>query len=178
MTLLMEDIVSFDETPHQPRKADRRQPRREQRSGLTRLSFFQRTAALGTGVGLSVVGLLPPARNALAHTPHGNCTTTLQTLMWGSCPEASDGFGCDPACGPSKVRSNACDANGWHKTSGEWRMRPNECKSGGYDGWFWRRRCGCPTGCQRTFRCHDGCKDTAGGWAHSVCRVTSACQCP
>lgn len=181
MTLALEEIVPFSEAPEPPRKTNRRRLSQETDVGLTRLSFFQKSAALGTGVGLSILGLLPPARDALAHVPHGNCTTTLQTLMWtGSptCPEASQGFGCDPACGPSKVRTNACDGNGWHKTSGNWRMRPNECESGGYDGWFWRRRCGCPTGCLRTFRCHDGCKSTAQGWAHSICRVTSACNCP
>lgn len=167
-----------------PRTPSRRRVHRS----YTRRQFLRNASLTLTAAGVAFVGFLPTARRAAAHTPHDNCTSTLQTSWYGSCPTAIAGT-CSPACGPSPVRGGACNGI-YHKTAhdgvNDWRMRPNECKSGGYDGWYWSTApsscgicCGgspCPV-----FRCHDGCwKNTSGQWAHSICR-TSYCtsgSCP
>jgi hypothetical protein len=171
MSLQFDEIANFTSEEGRKVKASRRPI--DQGGGLTRRSLVQRGAALGTVLGLSTLGVLPPAKRAEAA-----CTTTSEKTIYSSCPTTSEGFGCDPACGPSMVYGDTCNSNGWHKTSGNFRMRPNECRTGGYDGWFWRRQCGCPSTCTRSFRCHDGCRLTNGVWKNSVCRLTSACICP
>lgn len=173
MSFAMDDLVRFDEPPSSLDEHVERVGRETFRASLTRRTLLHRTAAIGAGVGLSVLGVLPPARKASAA-----CTTTLETKIFGDCPQSVSGT-CSPACGPSTVYSDVCDASGWHKTSGNYRMRPNQCETGGYDGWFWRAGpCGCPTGCKVNFRCHDGCKLISGTWHNSVCRHRSSCICP
>jgi len=131
---------------------------------VPRRTFLRGVGAVAMGAGLAALTVFPKGRFAQAA-----CTTTLQTKMYSSCPSGSSNYGCSPACGPSIVYSDACSGT-WHKTTGNFRMRPNACRSGGYDGWWWAKsycqQCAGPT----TFKCHDGCKKIGGAWKNSICR--------
>lgn len=145
--------------------------------GTSRRAFLRAVVGVVTLVGLNVAGLLPPLRRAMAHCGHGNCKNYLETTLNPSlCPGNTDGFGCNPACGPSTVYSTAC-SGGWHRYDNvTWLTRPNECTVSPYDGWYWDRGgCGCATGYVTRFRCHDGCKNVGGSWCHSICRFIVLC---
>lgn len=135
-------------------------------SRVGRRGFLKAIGAAGLGLGFASLGVFPSARPAAAH-----CTTTLETKMYGSCPSSSSGFGCSPACGPSTVYWDVCGSGGWHKTTGNYRMRPNHCKSGGYDGWYWGKSPCEECGGYTYFKCHDGCKKIGALWYNSICRT-------
>ena len=171
MSLVLDEIVRLDKAPApKPPPVRREASAAPFRGTSTRLGFLSKSAAVGAGVGLSVLGVFPPARKAFACEASGVSTRDL----YGDCPAASSGFGCSPACGPSTVYGDTCDANNWHLTAGSYRNRANECNSStGADAWMWYRNCNCPGGTGlRPFRCHDGCKNINGSWVKSICRWT------
>jgi hypothetical protein len=138
---------------------------------LDRRQVLKAGLTMGTAIGLTTLGFFPKAAEA-SH----NCRASLQTTIAGPCPV---GVGnCSPACGPSPVYLDTCGSNGYHKYSGSYRNRPNECNSTGSDGWNWFGAGCCSSSCGRTYRCHDGCKLISGAWKHSICRVVIAsCIC-
>jgi hypothetical protein len=140
----------------------------------TRRQFLKGAATAGVGVALGFFGSVPLPRVASGIT----CLGSLQDDMDGACSSVNDGFGCDPACGSSMVYPNACNAATWHKHTGDWRNRPNDCSSTDptADGWFWNKCCTSQcAGRLSRFKCHDGCKLVSGAWKTSVCR-TFICQ--
>lgn len=167
MTLRLDEVASFTERLDRPR-ARRRITAGADGWSANRRTFVQAALATGAGLGMTVLGRLPTAQAA--------CTTTLETTIRGSCPSNIAGT-CSPACGPSTVYADACSASGWHKTSGNFRMRPNNCPSSPYDGWRWTLECCGTPGCFRTFKCHDGCRLTGGQWVNSICRTATVCAC-
>jgi hypothetical protein len=181
VTLLLSEIVSFDESPRS-RVGDgaTRDSTGDSLSAklpriLTRRSLLQKGTAAGTILGLSFLGLLPPARKAWAACLYNVTEKTIYT----SCPTSIAGT-CSPGCGPSDVDANACNSNGWHKSTGIWRARPDDCVPGTeYDGWFWLAGgCGCSGDCTAKLRCHDGCKSVSGSWVSTVCKHRVKCICP
>ncbi|MFN2589077.1 MAG: twin-arginine translocation signal domain-containing protein [Actinomycetota bacterium] len=170
MTLRLEDITRLRE----PDESDFFADRSRQFPPLhppSRRQFLRGVAAAGAGVGLAVVGLLPPARRAFAaHGGVGGHKSYIETDMVFGCPEPTGD--CDPACAPSMVYSDVCRADTWHKAEGDYRTRPNECiGDGSADGWFWTvdtcTRCNNRT----RFKCHDGCKRIDGVFKTSICRT-------
>jgi len=138
---------------------------------LDRRSVLRGMLGAGAGLGLAMIGQLPLAKRADAA-----CVSAAHRDIKSSC-HASYNYGCT-ACGPSQVLSDTCDTNGWHKYTGDYRNRPDQCTSS-YDGWLWNELgCGCPSNCARSFRCHDGCKLISGNWTSTICRYAfGSCIC-
>ena len=173
--MVLSDVVRYD-VEGSPRI--RRTGVRPESDGLSRRSLLGRALLVGTAVGVSVLGVLPPARRAAAYcAPNGE----LHDDMLNGCTAANAGDDCWPGCGPSPVYDGACDASGWHLTMGSWRNRPNECRaSDGKDGWYWWLTCNCSgDGCYKRFKCHDGCfQASPGNWVKSICRTyPPGCLC-
>jgi hypothetical protein len=140
-----------------------------------RLPLRRRGILKGTVAGAIGATMVLFERAPLVREAQAACTGTLETTIRGGCPSEISGT-CSPACGPSPVYSDVCDGSGWHKTSGSYRMRPNQCPGSPYDGWSWfASPCGCPSGFGRNYRCHDGCKLVGGSWVNSICRTSGAC---
>jgi hypothetical protein len=183
MTLVMAEIVSFDnraDGSSGKSRVSRIAPVKRSR-GLTRRSLLQRGTLVGGAVGLSVLGVLPPARRAGAI----NCGASgaeHRDIDDRGCGKVGDYEGyCQPGCGPSPVcLGDCCTSDNWHKNEGIYRNRYNECPTGtSWDGWLWYvLGCDCTGGCNRQyFKCHDGCTDTGSGWARSICKWVSTCYC-
>jgi hypothetical protein len=120
-------------------------------SELSRRGFLWRAGIVGAVIGLKTLGVFPPARQALADGY--DIWTSLTT---GPCGPGgyAQGHNCSPGCGPSTVCGGGsygpcCDGS-WFSTNYPYALRPNQCYTGGYDGWKWR--------CSSTlvYRCHDG----------------------
>ncbi|RAY11612.1 hypothetical protein DPM19_28685 [Actinomadura craniellae] len=144
--------------------------------------------AAGGSLGLAVLGVLPPARQALAagyslwDGPDG--LTGFYDIYW-RCPSYAAGHDCSPGCGPSLVCADCCRQDGprrgFHhssKSGDRYRLRPGTCHGRGWDGWRWAygRRCG---RCSRsiTWRCHDGWKrGRSGAYYRTICRWPVACR--
>lgn len=174
MTISLADIASLTEAPN---ASVSRPLLRTPAIGVDRRAIIMGLAAAGAGLGLAVFGQLPVAREARAG--HNCVSTSGQTSIYGGCPPGQAGYGCT-GCGPSTVYGDVCGPNDYHRYSGNYRRRRNECYSGGWDGWTWftgQGTCGCPSGCGRNFRCHDGCKYINGSWVHSICRPSTGCVC-
>lgn len=168
-TLTIDGIASWNEPGHGDetlRSVARR------RGGFDRRTFVRGVVTVGAGLGLGVIGQLPVAREAKAA-----CVEALRKDIRSGCPSGYD-EGCD-ACGPSRVYSDVCRSDGYHKYSGDYRNRPNDCAADFYDGWTWNQGgCGCGTGCVRTYRCHDGCKRVNGSFVNSICsEPIGLCAC-
>jgi hypothetical protein len=164
--------------------------RRATSSRFSRRTFVRGTAAMGVGLGLVMLGWLPPARRAYA-SHSGEFGYRIKPLP---CPTA-EGWdqtdtNCD-GCAPSRVCSECCfrdpdhHKHGWHKgdfdSQGEFKLRPGDCTSSGdKDGWIWGFEgcCGCRSDLR--WRCHDGYqRNAAGEFARTVCRWTQSSQvCP
>jgi hypothetical protein len=166
MSLQLDDVVSFHDEPIEESPPP-------VRSGVeplvaTRRQFLGAATAVGMGAALGLIGSIPLPRVASAA-----CVSALHTDMDGACSSRNDGFGCNPACGSSMVYNNACDGT-WHKYTGNWRNRPNDCSStmASADGWFWLRCCSGQCGGKASkYKCHDGCHLVNGVWKNSVCRT-------
>jgi|tagenome__1003787_1003787.scaffolds.fasta_scaffold20891610_3 hypothetical protein len=163
--------------------------------GVGRRSMLGGALAAGTTAGLVAVGVFAPARKAMASgytlkgwTP-GSYTKGLTPGyydIYNACPSYASSHNCSPGCGPSTVVSTACRTSGtykgYHKSGvsdpGKYKLRPNQCYAGKYDGWIWHyaNPCGnCKTSV--TWRCHDGWKKSAtGSWYKSICRWAHACS--
>lgn len=173
MTIVLDEVVRFSRPPDNPIERPRREGVRPL-SG-TRRQFIKGAVVVGTGAALGLVSSL-----RLPRVSNAACVSSLNTDTDPICSDANDGFGCDPACGPTVPTSDTCRADTWHKYAGNYRNRPNVCSNnpgeGGADGWFWQKCCaGICGGHLVKFKCHDGCRLVSGVWKNSVCR-TLACQ--
>ncbi|HKF00138.1 MAG TPA: hypothetical protein VKG45_14555 [Actinomycetes bacterium] len=136
-----------------------------------RRQLLRAAATMGTVAGLGALGLFPKAKEAAAA-----CISRLENQIGGGCPVQVGN--CSPACGPSTVYADVCGSNGYHKYTGDYRNRPDQCNTGENDGWIWFGAGCCSAQCGRRYRCHDGCKRVNGAWRNSICRVTlSGCLC-
>lgn len=135
-----------------------------------------RRAVLRAGgvAGLAVLGgVFPFVRRAVADGYD----------IYPQCPSYAADHDCSPGCGPSTIFADACETSGanagFHKNDQvTWKLRPNACLSGRYDGWMWRydEPCGA-CACHIERRCHDGYRKTSSGWVNSICRWTTDCGC-
>ena len=129
----------------------------------------------GSAAGLAVLGsVFPSVRRAVADGYD----------IYPECPSYAADHNCSPGCGPSTIFGDACVTSGtntgFHKDDQvTWKLRPNQCLSGSYDGWMWRydQACGACS-CHIERRCHDGYRKTGSGWVNSICRWTTDCGCP
>ncbi len=130
---------------------------------------------VGGAAGLAVLGsVFPSVRRAVADGYD----------IYPECPSYAADHNCSPGCGPSTIFGDACVTSGtntgFHKDDQvTWKLRPNQCLSGSYDGWMWRydQACGACS-CHIERRCHDGYRKTGSGWVNSICRWTTDCGCP
>ena len=153
----------------------RRPPASRNASGRAMTWALSRRTLLqaGTTLGMAALSVFPAARRAYADG----------YTIYGGCPTYAADHNCSPGCGPSPIFGDACNTSGtytgFHKNNGTtWKLRPNQCYAGTYDGWLWRYAgsCGaCACGVER--RCHDGYKKTSSGWVRSICRWNTSCGC-
>ncbi len=128
----------------------------------------------GTALGMVALSVFPAARRAYADG---------YDIYTGSCPSYADDHDCSPGCGPSTIFADSCETSGshlgFHKNDGvTWKLRPNQCFSGTYDGWLWRHQGSCGAcACSVERRCHDGYRRTTSGWVKSICRWNAQCGC-
>lgn len=136
------------------------------RRGLLRSAFVGATA-----VGMSALGIFPPAREALAdgyQIHRRGCNG----VSYRNCKDCC----CSTVCG------RCCGRRGFHKNWNVYTLRPNQCYAGGgnrtKDGWFWRA-CGCwkddGTRGKRVSRCHDGYLIGESGAVKTICRKRIGC---
>jgi hypothetical protein len=135
---------------------------------INRKQFLRLASAAGVGVGLAVLGWLPPMRSA--HAGH----TTYS--IWSTCPFD---YGSAPPCQAcfGNASSQFCAPNGWHRhdTSGgyDYRVDVDECQ--GRNAWKWTTLgvfC-CNGRWGRKYRCSDGQRRPAGctscAWRNTTC---------
>lgn len=153
----------------------RRPPASRTRSRLTTSWALSRRTLLqaGTAMGMAALSIFPAARRAYADG----------YTIYGGCPTYAADHNCSPGCGPSTIFAAACNTSGtytgFHKNDGTtWKLRPNECYTGTYDGWLWRYQGACGAcACSVERRCHDGYMKTSSGWVRSICRWNTRCEC-
>ncbi|GAA2639058.1 hypothetical protein SMC26_40775 [Actinomadura fulvescens] len=179
MKLALSNIPTLDSAPQDAVPAGRRFAHDPQAWG--RRGVLRSAVAIGTGLGISTLGLFPFAREASA------ARDGYQILN--RCPSYAGKHNCSPGCGPSPscydccrfTGRTTCTRPGWFKVQrNKYKLRKNDCVRGkGWDGWNWRydKRCGC---CRSnvTYRCHDGYKRIRGSWKPRICRTVIACNCP
>lgn len=141
---------------------------------LPRRSMLAAAIAGGTAAGFAALGVFPAVRRARAEG----------YTIYSRCPSYADDHNCSPGCGPSTIYADACVTSGtllgFHKDDGvTWTLRPNQCFTGGYDGWLWMYSGACGAcACYVERRCHDGYRRTGSGWVKSICRWNTQCGCP
>ncbi|MEU5882351.1 hypothetical protein [Spirillospora sp. NPDC047279] len=151
-------------------------------SGVGRRNVLRGIATAGASVGLGALGVFPQARQALAA---GYAQRPGYQIL-GRCPSYAANHNCSPGCGPSVVCPTCCRTSGslkgYHKSGkshpGYYMLRPNQCYSGGWDGWLWAYSKSCGS-CRKgvTWRCHDGWKKSAkGSWYKTICRKATSCR--
>jgi Putative peptidoglycan binding domain len=153
----------------------RRPPASRPTSRLTPSWALSRRTLLqaGTALGMAALSIFPAARRAYADG----------YTIYGACPTYASDHNCSPGCGPSVIFAAACNTTGtytgFHKNDGvTWKLRPNQCYAGTYDGWLWRYQGACGAcACSVERRCHDGYKKTSSGWVRSICRWNTRCGC-
>ncbi len=172
MTLTLDNIVRGDVPPADARKPERRIALIE--TPASRRTFVKGLIGAGIATGLYSLQMFPLVRPAFADGYDIYPYTTS-----GPCTSYAASHDCSPGCGPSTIcgtspGSGCCNANGWHLCCGALGpngaihyLRPNECWSGGYDGWNWR--CDAST----LYRCHDGTACYNGGCGNTICRHTN-----
>ncbi|MBW8482180.1 hypothetical protein [Actinomadura parmotrematis] len=168
--------------PHTAERVRRRGPAREARVRPVRRSVLTGLVGAGTAVGLNALGVFPPARKAV----QSGFELVGYYDIYPRCPSYAANHNCSPGCGPSLVCSVCCRTSGkykgFHKSGvsdpGRYKLRPNQCYGGSYDGWIWAytKPCGsCAKGV--TWRCHDGWKKSKkGNWYKTICRKSMACN--
>jgi hypothetical protein len=172
MTTTLEDLAPWSERRPGLEPAPGRHPIRP----FSRRSFLKAVAASGIGLGMMAIGKMPLAAAA---NPPSYCAGENQNhrTIKSTCYTNYDDV---EHCYPSTVYFDTC-SGGWHKSSGNYRNRPDQCNAG-YDGWKWLAQPGpgCSGGCDNRYvRCHDGCKKLASGsWVKSICRANlGSCFC-
>lgn len=153
-------------------------------------------AAVGAGARfLGAAGRMPQAAAACSSSLVGTCSTSglsyRSNCGTGAYTATCTDGGCDPRY--SVGASAYCTSTTFgsrHRTCGEnnvvdgnskeYRIRPDQCYGGGYDGWKWSgvddgSWCGCTYGA-RMWSCNDGWlrSNGAGDWCSSIC-VTQMC---
>lgn len=177
MTLRIHDVapLSVPGSGGGPRRAKGRRATFD-RLRPTRREFISGALAVGSAVGVTALGIFPPARPAAAE--HGTWR------IWEGCAGLGDWVNDDGCRGCNQgSKLCCCNVNGYHKSTGcHYRHRPDQCRSGGYDGWTWKTGACCPTGCddagccdcRRNIdrRCSDGYyrSNCDGPWTKSICR--------
>jgi hypothetical protein len=180
MSLLLSDVASVNGA--RPPGEPKRKRTGSVAGGLDarefdRRGFVRGATAAAVGVGLASLGLfrLTPPAFADGYDIYTDYNS-------GPCTDYAVNHECSPGCGPSPVAGgypNGCNdgvcGSCWHRCCGNLGpngaihyLRPNECWSGGWDGWRWR--------CSSTviFRCHDGWACYNGGCGRTVCRINTA----
>lgn len=160
MSLSLNDIVSFDARPGGSVGILERAPRLAHISA-SRRSFLRGALVAGSAVGLTVLGWLPTSRRAWASHPDDD-------MKPGGCEGLGTWVDNDDCNGCNETRPHCCCdvSSNWHihTDSGSYKLRPNECDPGDYDGWNWTYFSCCPNGRKnQTWRCHDGFRRQADG---------------
>ena len=147
-----------------------------------RRSVLTGLAAAGATAGLKALGVFPPARQAL----NSGFQLVGYYDIYPRCPSYAADHNCSPGCGPSLVCSSCCQTSGerkgFHKSAvsdpGRYKLRPNQCYGGTYDGWIWKYAGSCGSCSESiTWRCHDGWKKSDEGvWYKTICRTAIACE--
>jgi hypothetical protein len=184
MTLKLEDIAELPKPGLLGRQVLRGASGNGGSRATSRRQFIRGAAVVGTAVSISALGLLPPARPAGAE--HGAWQEWPQCSGLGSWVTDDDCNGCNQGS-----RYGCCYTNGYHMsaaTNCHCKHRPNQCKDGIYDLWYWQTGQCCWIGCNscvknRKWRCSDGyyrssCSGTS--WIKSICRyvTVSGTGCP
>ncbi len=154
--------------------------------GVGRRSVVGGALAAGTAAGMAAIGVFTPARKAMSEGFSLKASTSGYYDIYTTCPSYAGDHNCSPGCGPSTVVAGACRTTGtrrgYHRSAvtdpGVFKLRPNECYAGKYDGWIWHyaNPCGkCANSV--TWRCTDGWKkSSSGSWYKSICRWAHACS--
>ncbi len=167
----------------------RTRPRDTPFSSWSRRTFIKSTLAAGTGIGLATLGLLPPARKALA-SHSGTEGYQIKTLP---CPSEQISVynpTCAEPCQPSDICASCCVTNpsfhkyGWHKAGADdanYDLRPNVCTNDsghtGKDGWQWDMSSCCNCNNYTKWRCHDGEHWTGSDWNETICKWVLSSTC-
>ncbi len=138
--------------------------------GWDRRQFLRAAAGTGMAIGLTSLGVFPPARKALASHP-GTEGYQIKSLP---CPGDYGYEDCGTPCAPSTIYQDACYTDpghhyyGWHRHgctiayTKAWRLRQNGCDPGTqWDGWKWQVA-NCANCNSAVFRCHDGYRCQTG----------------
>lgn len=187
MTLKLEDIADLPKPGLIGRQVLRGVEGAGGSRATSRRQFLRAAATVGTAVSISALGLLPPARPAGAE--HG---------AWQEWPQCTGlgGWVWDDNCGGCNqgARFGCCHTNGYHMsaaTNCHCKHRENQCRTGGYDLWYWIAYDCCWIGCnscvtERRWRCSDGyyrASCSGSNWIKSICRYvvrhgTGCSPCP
>jgi hypothetical protein len=178
-TISIEDVESVDGARFSlsmARRGARRAP-----FAPTRREFVSGAVGVGAIVSMGVFGLFPTAKPARAE--HGSWS------IWSGCSGLGSWVNDDDCRGCNQGSTLCCCFDGYHRADGcRYMHRPDQCKSGGYDGWTWaasnccfRSDSNCGPGCARGYqntrwRCSDGYtrSDCANPWTKSICRTRVA----
>lgn len=189
MTLKLAEIVSLEGPPPEGSARVRRSAPKAP-FAPTRRDVLKAVLINGAGLGIAALGLLPPARRVRADTPVGGWK------IWEGCAGLGTWVDDDNCNGCNQRLFCCCNSSGFHlgPASGcNYRFRPDQCHSGGYDGWTWQvgTCCHFPSSCgpgcfrgyqNRKWRCSDGYfrSNCSLGWTPSICRwvVSSGTTCP
>lgn len=157
-----------------------RSSRRSRQPLWTRRAFLGAVSATATGVALSFLGVLPPARRALAG--HGSSGY----LIRGDCAGVNYSDTCADPCDVAPICSDCCITDssqhfyGYHKSTGSYALRYNQCYDGSSEGWNWQTALCCGFCKYPKFRCHDGKKNgnpTVCKWTITCPACASPCAC-
>lgn len=142
--------------------------------GPTRRTFIKMATATSAGVALYAIGFIPTARPAVGHPPGGwTIWTNGGTHNCGGLGSWVNNDNCT-GCDTEGNILCCCDSSGYHKDHQcHYQSRPDQCKSGGYDGWTWKYT-GCCSNCRKNqiWRCTDGyyLSTCSAGIVLSICR--------
>lgn len=146
---------------------------------LDRRRFLRLAGAAATGVGLAVLGVLPPMRKAKAgHTTYDIWNLPCNSTVTGY----YNNLGACASCGPSDTDPGFCASNNWHRHDTvavgggffvQYDVRENSCNT--RNAWKWKKTACCSGRKSRVFRCSDGRRRVdppdapPGDWVPTVC---------
>lgn len=148
--------VSFDTLVNYSKFEDEYAPIRRTSFAMDRRGFVRLFATSAMAFSLGLLGLLPPARRALASSESNNAQTGCSGIMGGDYNDQSASHGCC-LCG-SNVSSGHCHSGSpgkWHRHDSltgsgytiQYFLRPTSCN--GKNNWTWPKS-------GQTWRCADG----------------------